>query len=639
MPSANRFSCLTLCAFRFAAVLGFFLTTTNAHAACGVAQPPPEFYVGDTASDAACTHNDLQSALDAATCAYGTKIFVTREHTYTTQHLTLADKKVHLIARGDGVGCGHIDPPICEPPFCPPPITGPLVTLGGHNGDSVVSISGNSIVTLTYFDINNGVAAAGGAGGGISFIGSGSLVIETSWVRANHATDGGGIYFQGTGSTMSTLTVSANTQVLANTADGMGGGILVKGNATLNVLEPQTVIQSNHADSGYGGGVAVIGPARANIGSPGIVGDTNVIGVLNGNSAEYGGGMALVAGTNDGDYPLARLFTTDASLPVAITNNTASHTGGGIYMKPYLSAIPYASNSAYLCAWDFRIAGNIAQEGTAIYSDTDSGGVNSTGGITQLGNCDFNGETFPTALGAVPCTDSAACNTIEDNDGTDPTQGSVILVQTEGAIVANRFSMRNNHSAHAIRVLDNTLAYLSDCLIAGNTWEQEPIHSGGNNISLKFQACTFADDLIGASHVIHSESDLTMDDTLIQEPGTLALDYSGNPANLIVHYVISNDTTTLPVATGVVQGSVQFVDAAGGDYHLKPGQLLGIDFAPEPTGLDQTGGVDLDGRARSIDLPTVVNAYGARDVGAYEAPNLFRDCGAVDSVYCDGFDH
>ncbi len=602
-------------------LLGLLLRAPSAAATCSPGRPGPELYVGDTASDAACTHDDLQSAIDAATCQYGTTIFVTREHTYTQQHLTIDGKNVDLIARGDGLHCGPIDPPICAPPFCPPPITSPLVTLGGRSGDAVVSISGNSTVTLRYFDINGGEQAAGGEGGGIRFIGSGSLKLDTSWVRANRASDGGGVYFEGTGSAVSMLTLAAGTEVIDNAADAIGGGILVKGNATLNALEPQTTIEFNHTD-GYGGGVAVVGPAQANIGSPGVIGAAGTIGVIDDNTAEYGGGLALVSGTGDDDFAIARLFTTDSTRPVAITNNTASRTGGGIYTQPYENFFPSVRNSPYLCAWDFRIADNTAQEGAAVYADVDSGSFDE-GSVIQLGNCEENGESFPSALGAVRCTDAARCNTIDDNQADDPTQGSAILMQSGGILDASRFSMRGNHVAHAIRIVgDGTATILADCLTAGNSVAHELLYASGDDTPIHIEGCTFANDRIDAAHVVHTESDLSISDTILAEPGTLALDYSGDPADLAVRYIVSNDTSTLPAGTGVVQGMPQFVDAAGGDFHLQPGSSSASTWRPYPTtSTPPTASISTAIRARSICLPSSM-----RTVRATSARTKRRTC-------------
>jgi hypothetical protein len=58
---------------------------------------------------------------------------------------------------------------------------------------------------------------------------------------------------------------------------------------------------------------------------------------------------------------------------------------------------------------------------------------------------------------------------------------------------------------------------------------------------------------------------------------------------------------------------------------------LGVDFAPA------IGGADLDRVPHDVDLPTVPNTYGPRDLGAYEIQRTFA-CGTADTVFCDGFE-
>jgi len=624
---------------RLLILLGMILCAADAQAFCDAFHPVPELYVGqmdNTKSDydSACTHNDIQSAINAATCSYGTKIFVTREHTYTNQSLSISNKNVTLIGRGNTIKCGPAQIVICDPVIgCAPPPTAPLVTISGSSGASVLSIGGTSNVTLQYFDINNG-NHAGGNGGGIDFEGNGSLTIDTSWLRANQANLGGGIYFGGVaGATSNELKLLPYTQILANTAGASGGGIAIAGNALLTVTQPLILIEGNHADNGYGGGIAVLAGASANIGSPGD-------GVIKGNHAEYGGGIAAVAGSSDNQGVFLQLFSTDSTQPVAIVSNTATHSGGGIYLKPYAQDLPSIFNYAEVDAWDYRIEDNTAVEGAAIYADVNSSINQSLAGEVWLGNTLAIGDALPTSLGAVPCTNAAVCNTINYNQTTDQTQGSIVLIQDTGTLVANRFSMRGNNADHLIRIVgDNVRTDLFNCLSAQNTVQHELIYASGSGTPIIINSCTLANDVIGAAHVIHTESDLTLADSIIDEAGTLALDYSGNPANLVVNYVLSNDITTLPGSgTGIAFGVPTFVNLAGGDYHLKS-TSLGIDFAPTTSSYYVNNSTDLDGKKRNLDLPSAGNVFGAQDLGAYERQNLFRECGAADSIFCDGFDH
>ncbi len=624
-------------------LLGMLMWHSSALAFCDAIHPVPEFYVGDHVSssptyDPKCTHNDIQSAINAAICSYGTKIFVTREHTYTSQHLTINDKNIALIARGNGDACGPATLVICNP-VCAPPPTGPLGIISGSSG-SVFAISGNSNVTMRFLDITAG-QNSGGQGGGIRFEGSGSLTLDTSWVGNNTADIGGGIFFNGTGATTAQLTVLAHSEIFGNTAnnglagghDG-GGGILITGNSSLTMIEPDTQVNLNKALNGYGGGIDVVGPASANIGSPD---SDSGLSVVNNNSAAYGGGIAVVS-SDDGDA-FARLFSTDPSRPVGITNNTATHTGGGIYVKPRTQA-PATLNGASVYAWDYRIAHNIAVEGAAIYADVDSSINQSLAGEIWLGDNLAYGGVFPTALGAIACTNLKLCNTINENETKDITKGSIILIQDTGYLIANRFSMRLNKANHAIRIVgDSVRTDLFNCLLAENTTSHELIYTNGSNTPTIINSCTFAADAIGTTHVIHTESDLTLTNSIIDEAGTLALDYSGNPANLVVNYILSNDISTLPgTGTGIALGVPTFVNPADADYHLKT-TSLGFDFAPTTSTYYVSNSHDLDGKSRTVDLPSAANIFGTQDLGAYESQNRFLECGATDTVFCTGFDH
>lgn len=615
-------------------LLGVLAWQSPVRAACDAIHSVPEFYVGDSVPasptyDPLCTHNDIQSAIDAATCSYGTNIFVTREHTYTNQHLTIENKNVTLIARGDGAMCGPASVVICNP-VCAPPPTGPLGVIAG-GGDSVFAIMGTSKVTLRYFDITGATHA--GDGGGIDFEGSGSLTLDASWVGHNNADNGGGIFFFGTGTgpPFAVLTLLAHSKIVANTASGIiagsGGGILVEGNSVLTMVEPDTQIDNNQAPNGYGGGIDVIGPAQADIGSPD---SENGESVLNQNSAAYGGGMAIVAaGAN---VAHARLFTTDVSKPIGITRNKASAIGGGIYVDP---------SHRGLQAWDYRIEANEAPEGAAVYASADSAAYINDADI-QLGDA-LSGDP------GVVCTNSALCNTINFNQASDAGGNlhSAILIESGGSFEGNRFSARHNNVAHVLRVVgDHTRADLSECLIADNgspdvpIYTRELIYASGNDTPIHISSCTIVNDTIGSAYVIRSGGALDVNDSIIDEPGTLTVDYSGNPGDLYANYVLSNDITTLPNSgpgngTDVVLGTPTFVDLAGGDYHLQISSL-GIDYAPATVYPDVA---DLDGNWRNVNLnlPSGPHNYGPHDLGAFELQNRFVECGAADSIFCDGF--
>ena len=625
-------------ALLFSLTLALALVALDAQAVCPVF--PAHYLVGADASY--CTHDTIQAAIDAVgTCPV--IIDVTREHLYGSGgfctpnqsggcHLSISGKNVTLQGWGDGVSCYTLTQSVC--PTCAPDSTASLVTLDGANGGGpVLTITGASNVKLRNLTIAHGAASASASGGGVDFAGTGSLATFATLILQNDAGYGGGINFNGSGGS-ATLTLQANTSISSNTAQVSGGGVRVEGGAHLVVVEPQTVIEDNHAPNGRGGGVEVVGPALADIGSPGF----GAGGVIFLNDARYGGGVA-VSGRDNHDAQV-RLFSTDPATPVRLSQNTATNTGGAVFLEPSSNLSDYGY--AILCASGFRMDGNSAQEGAAIYGDTAYNDLNvpwnsivTLGSLAEMDSpqCNYDAPPPVSGLGAVACT-GGACNLIDGNRAQDindvPKPGSTILVQNTGYVSVDALALRGNSGASALRVFDGGVD-VANCLIADGSYGGPLItlEEPGDSSSARLQNCTFANNAIGGSAVIHSGSALTLLDSIIAQPGVTTLDYSGGVNALDAEYLLSNDVSTLPASAGIVQGTPAFVDAANGDYHLDA-TSLGIDFAPAVAGDDR----DLDGLPHDQDLVAVPNQYGVRDLGPYERQFV---C-AADTVFCNGFD-
>lgn len=586
-----------------------------------------------TATGSGCNYvyADLQTAINSVACP-NTVLSIAGGVTLANVALEINGKtNLTIVGLGAGTTCND-PPPACDPSVgcgggggAPP---APNVRLQGTGAGSVFYIHGSSSVTLESLELTGG---GGSFGGGVHFTGTGALALIDTKIDNNNATYGAGIQFNGSGGD-ATLTLGAGTIIEVNTASGNGGGILVNGTARLFALQPYTEIAFNHAANGFGGGIEVEGPARADIGSPGY----NGLPVVYGNDAEYGGGIS-VYGT--GSAASARLFTTDPSSPVAISSNFASHTGGGIYLRPNSEALPS------LCAYDFRVDDNAAQEGSAIYADEWSTLGNYYGANIYL---DFNAQECSTpetidTLGAVRCAPGVTCNTVNGNIAEDssnhPTAGSTILAQTAAGLISRRLIMRNNHGAHVIRTFGpyGSAAYGSivNCLIADNTLTAEMIRIDDDGLSpaeaTSFDGCTIVNNGNEGAPVIYSAHALTLTNDIIDELGINTLNYAGPGGGLNVSHVLATDISTLPSAAGIDQGEPLYVDAANSDYHLRP-TSTGIDFAPA------SGGQDLDGNARDVNLSGVPGNPTPRDIGAYERQNRFQ-CGTSDSVFCNGYEY
>jgi hypothetical protein len=620
---------------RIAAVgMALAFSCAQAHALCNAFLHPLRT-VGDTATDAACTDNDIQSAINNADPACTTDIAITREHIWNNQHLTVSGKSLNFVGQADGVGCSQV---IACGVFSPCP-SGPVTTLNAGGSGRVLTISGPSYVALGGLTITGGNTS--GNGGGISFDGSGALTIYASSIVNNTAANGGGIDVNGSGSG-ARLTLQSNTLIVSNTANGSGGGIRVEGNARLFTLLPQTLIGYNHAPNGYGGGVQVVAPATADIGSPGYGNG----GVIFFNDAQYGGGLSLQATSSSS--VLARLFDVDPVAPARLSQNFATHSGGAVHLKPASGTVTDFGGQATLCAYGARLDGNAAQEGAAIYGDTDHSAVYETqSSYLEFARTDADTDVYcesaePIAdLGAVACAPGAGCNQIDGNaaqdSGGNVTAGSTILLQNQGHLLATALALRDNRGGSALHAFDAAMK-VSNCVVVDGNYSGAPFkfdNQGeivGGADTEHLQNCTFANNTIGGGNaVIASAHGLTLLDSIVAQPGTHTLDYTAPANQLAANYVLSNDLSTLPVSTGVVQGTPTFVDASHADYHLAKSSL-GLDFAPPVSGDDR----DLDGLPHDQDLPSVANQYGVRDLGAYE--RQLRYCGAADTFFCDDFE-
>lgn len=603
--------------------------------------------VGDVASDSNCTDNDIQSAIDAiaqSSTQCPATINVTREHTYTAQHLTISNtgKSIHIVGQGDGVRCST------GVSFCigGPCYTSPQVTISGsgHSGDSVLHIDGYNNVTLQYLTVSFGDLASNQGGGGIYFNGSGSLTLDTSVVSFNTAGYGGGIDFIGSDGNAS-LSLLPNTLILSNTALVDGGGVRMEGSARLFALQDQTLIAFNHAANGHGGGLDVIAPARADVGSSGY----NGLGVIYDNDAAYGGGVSVNDGGNNGDTEaVVRLFSTNAQKPARISGNSATALGGGMFLQPFSSTFPAINHtSASACLSDFRIDDNNAPDGGAIFMAFGADVSGDLPSFVYMNVFDLNAQgdscnllESPASLGAVACAPGVACNEISANTAEDSSNrpSGAIVANQESIFLAYRVTMRGNVATNLINVQGPGASgmEMGNCLVFGNHTQDElfGVHNvpDSGDVAARLTDCTVAGNTIDNGYVIASDSDFILKRSIIDQPGHLPYDHIGG--TLTTQYVVANDIAGLGAGT-LQQGEPQFVDAANGDYHLLP-TSLGIDFAPADGSVTNFN-VDLDSKRRDVDLIQVANNYGPRDVGAYERQSFFN-CGAGDTLFCNNFE-
>lgn len=585
------------------AVCVFAVMTSAAHAAV--------FLVG---SGPSCQFSGIQLAVNAAATNPGPDtVRIANAGTYFAEAVTIGAQD--LIIDGGYANCADIAP------------SGGGAVISGQGGAaaSVFSITGAGNRRFENLGIIRGDAPTTGRGGGIRFEGSGLLTLRNVTVANNQAGAGGGIYFRGDGN-LAELFLDLDTLVFLNTATavaGSGGGIALVNTARLLMLQDRTQISSNTAigvDS-VGGGLALFGKAEAYIGSPG----SGVNGAIYDNEAGSGGGIAVVNDVSDDTTTLLRLFTTDAMRPVRVNGNRARRVGGAILVRPRMEL-----NSIYpakACVDSGRIDTNTAQEGAAIYVDTDENAIQ----INRGGDFSFNAgcSGLPIdALGSVACNPTATgCNRIENNTARDivenvNTPGAVLLAQINANVVLNRVAFNNNTARYVIRSVEAETLTLNKCLIAQNQVASHLIFVEAGSENVAVTNCTITNNTMptgfDARIVLRNGSGpLVLKYNLLWQPGNFALAYGGNVStlNADIEYNVTNSVPSLPPSPWNQFVLPRFTDPARGDFRQRISSRT-LDVFPPLANV----GNDYDGRAYDQDLRLcpVAGTQVVRDAGAFE---------------------
>jgi len=551
-----------------------------------------------------CTHSTIQTAINAAQANAGADtVRITRSLFYIEQALVLTTaQEVDLV--GGFATCSQAAS------------DGVLTDVSGINGalEPVMRITLNSggLVRLRYLTILRGDEDGTGNGGGIFFRGNGSLQISDSSITNNLAGYGGGIYAEGTG-TNAELIIGANVYIGFNTARYSGGGIYVDG-LEMAMREQGSVIAFNTAqgisDSGFGGGLILLSRgnllARAYIGGGGFG-----TGTMFGNTARYGGGVAVIVGddANNGADAQLHLFTTQADRRATIRQNTASVVGGGVYLKGK------GVMDAEARLWNADIVDNQSPDGAAAYIDED--------GLFRM-----TLDSGNTPDGALPCPINNPCGRITGNQALDaaqqPTTGAVIRNESSLYIIAGANSIVIPSGGVLIsgnrggRLVDSVGGYqaLGNALIVNNDVSQQLFRALGEG-TYEIASTTIAGNIIGGAHVFALNDDFTLKSSIIWQPGKTTLLQTGGTRTLA--WSIASEVGSLGGVLGAVVAAPRFIDPARGDYRLRAASPA-IDYSlPVFVNDHDVHGLPRDQIIAEVPRP---NGRRARDAGAHERPAL-----------------
>ena len=449
---------------------------------------------------------------------------------------------------------------------------------GGNTSSSggAISLTGEWFLSLNNVYLHDNFA---NQYGGAVFLGvasgrapegnSSAIYVQgDSIIASNTADDGGGIACEA-----DALVQITRSQIANNTASGDGGGIYLGENCAFDMWDtvPFQGVLLNEA-GGFGGGIYAA--ENASIGLFGNLFSAETA-FVESNQAENGGGIALRTG--------AVLEATDS----AITNNTATSTGGGIrsdggHITIERDKVGQECHTEVRCS---RLSGNSAQGTDASFAG--GGAILAFGGTIDIRG------TY-----------------IENNSAAHGSAMRIRFIGLDGlaadvTMVGNVFS--GNENASQLILLDD-----SDADIGFNTFIDNADLT--EVIELKYPTTAADGHQTRIFGNIFDEQGDTVESAVLTGMGTLPVgDCNRNEFNSTGDLVGQPRSDT---------ASVQYLDRPGGDFRLDPASAY-IDYC-DGSFLGAGSNTSASGFARPNDLPDVLNVFGSYDLGGieYHLPDL-----------------
>ena len=561
-----------------------------------------------------CDFTDIQDAINAVVPATDGIHVVTGTYNET---LNLTDVSVELTG-------GYAD---CAAAENDERVAGSMSTLDAVAHGMVITamIDGDSeSVIITGFNVINGTGGFINSGG-INITGEVDVSLVESRVADNIGSNGGGIYVDNP----ATL-VMHNTVVEDNEAV-IGGGVFCDGCSL--VVNGASGISDNEANGngvidGVGGGLYLRDNAQATILSGSQNPLLNGYGIHSNQAIDLGGGIYVEESELTLFGHLAIFGFGNDTDPASVTNNTAGHAGGGIYI----------TDDSTVNATVVDISNNVSGRfGAGIYISNSSTLNMTLGTNTPLDRC--------------WTADTSKCNRMQGNyiangSATDGEGGAIRSFSSE--VNVQHVWFENNNAGEGIGAAIRHLNSFGSGLSVENSVFYDNGSGTGNDTNvievfsgdglLRFN--TIVDNNI-SDEILHfvgsSDDDFEVRNTIVHNfnsdlvfaMGELG---AGGPDVLFDCVLVHNDNSLPASATVVFQGNPDFFDREAGDLHLTSESTLAIDKCGPVAAVN----MDIDLEDRQLDLFGVGNDIASfSDIGADE---YIGSDANLDIIFADGFE-
>lgn len=332
-----------------------------------------------------CTYDTIQAAITAAvngdTIRVSTGVY--------TESLDVVAKTI-TIQGGYDAACTNL--------------TGGLTEVRASVAGSVVDVSSASVLTLRGLGLTKGSSV----GAGVDVLGGSRVTLDGTDVHHNNGASGAGIYVGGT----SVFTYTNDSDIYSNVSSSSGGGAIVYGK--LFGFNTSSDVYSNSAVNGAG--FAVYAPGRLVLDNSDVV--ANIATQLGGGIFVSGAAITLTnsvfvgetapccqsAASGGGIYAYNSRVTVLGSA-TSIINNTATGNGGGIYLTNFSNldgagSLGYdstsgAGNDAVLGAGLYTISSTVSYSGRIInnIASNSGGGIYADRSRLALSNATVGGKS------------------------------------------------------------------------------------------------------------------------------------------------------------------------------------------------------------------------------------------------------